>query len=155
MKGRSTRTGQDRTRKSVRLESKGRTNNKAKARAQEEREEPASDSSFKNGTLKWDGTGTALMMGQGARGNAKRRRRGAAAALRVGGRVKQEASRLTNIYFGLPASALASAGGEGGGGRGRLGQWRGRHAAWATRGSVVTLWPSTMCAVLGTTREGV
>lgn len=114
MKGRSTRTGQDRTRKSVRLESKGRTNNKAKARAQEEREEPASDSSFKNGTLKWDGTGTALMMGQGARGNAKRRRRGAAAALRVGGRVKQEASRLTNIYFGLPASALASAGGRGG-----------------------------------------
>jgi hypothetical protein len=43
-------------------------------------------------------------------GDAKRKSEGAAAALGVGGRVKQEPSRLTLIYFRTPASGMASAG---------------------------------------------
>lgn len=47
----------------------------------------------------------------GAGGDTKRKSEGAAAALGVGGSVKQEPSRLTLIYFGSPVSGLASAGG--------------------------------------------
>lgn len=43
-------------------------------------------------------------------GDAKRKSEGAAAALGVGGRVKQEPSRLTLIYFRTPASRAACAG---------------------------------------------
>ena len=43
-------------------------------------------------------------------GDTKRKSEGAAAALGVGGRVKQEASGLTLIYFRTPVSGLASAG---------------------------------------------
>ncbi|EUC47248.1 hypothetical protein COCMIDRAFT_35243 [Bipolaris oryzae ATCC 44560] len=42
-------------------------------------------------------------------GDAKRKSEGAAAALGVGGRVKQEPSRLTLIYFRTPASRAACA----------------------------------------------
>lgn len=43
-------------------------------------------------------------------GDTKRKSEGAAAALGVGGRVKQETSGLTLIYFRMPVSGLASAG---------------------------------------------
>jgi hypothetical protein len=43
-------------------------------------------------------------------GDTKRKSEGAAAALGVGGRVKQETSGLTLIYFRTPVSGLASAG---------------------------------------------
>jgi hypothetical protein len=43
-------------------------------------------------------------------GDTKRKSEGAAAALGVGGRVKQEASGLTLIYFRTPVSGLECAG---------------------------------------------